>query len=158
MAIRHQTPTYAGITPSTTFDPTAYNTTGNIVYTGSGHSITDNPLDFKLTPTPQPSRCAKGGHTMGDESEYADGSIVGTCTKCGEVIRGRRMAGGLGTAAMRAAMIRLLEGDGDIQELSRQILNLGAVLDLEELQLREARALLRTAEKMLLQRRHNSAA
>jgi hypothetical protein len=133
-------------------DPTSYSTTPGIVYTGTGHAITSDGSP------PVRARCAQQGHEMADEAEYADGSVVGICSRCGEVIRGRRMPGGLGASAMRAAMMRLLEGDGDVNDLAEQLLNLSTILDLEESQLREAKALLRTARTMLVQRWHNGAA
>lgn len=108
--------------------------------------------------TPPLSRCAKDGHDMADEAEYADGSIVGTCEVCGEQIFGRRMVGGLGTLLLRTVMMELLAGDGDMDELKEAILNIETLLQMEEHQLREARALLDTAKAMMVRPRRESVA
>lgn len=138
----------------------ANNTTPSHLYTGGAYTLTAGTTTVPgmtgviQTPSPLPpiiTRCASDGHQMFTECELADGTITGMCEQCGEIIKGRRVAGGLATLQLRQALEDVLAGDKDM--LTEEFLVLANQVEAEEAALQEARSLLRLAERVLLRNR-----
>lgn len=123
------------------------------VYTTTGTGISKTttwPISGTTTFPAAPIRCIE--HEIEGEVEMLDGSIVGTCMRCGETIKGRRLAGGLGLEQFKMVLAGDIDGEGVLAEA---ILRLQEAIDAERKALEDAVALLRLAEAMLV---HQAAA
>lgn len=90
-------------------------------------------------------RCTE--HEIEGEVEMLDGTILGTCKECGETIKGRRMAGGLGLERFKMVLEGDITGNGVLAE---EILRLQGALEAETKAIEDALVLLRLAEALLV--------
>lgn len=115
--------------------------TGNTLIGGGGGGYT-----YDFTPATQVVACA---HEMDDETELDDGRVSGHCSKCGDKIIGRRLAGGMGLATLKAALVDAM-GDRDaMADLATEMQRVERMIELEVESVESARRMLLLARRML---------
>lgn len=126
----------------------------NGVYSGSPATTFTIPAEINWNPAVDPivNRCAKEGHVMSPALvELEDGGVSGMCEQCGQIITGRRIAGGMSLLKLRKALEDAVNGEKDL--VADEYLKLAEEVDAEEAALVEARSLLRLAERALFARK-----
>lgn len=129
---------------STSVTPAIYSTAA------TSTSFSADVLNRPIFNDPIVTRCARQGHEMHLECELEDGAFAGVCSQCGELIKGRRIAGGFALAKLRLALEQVMCSDKEI--VAEEFLRLAEEVDAEEKALQEARSLLRLAERALIAR------
>lgn len=97
----------------------------------------------------RPAICTQVGHVMIAEQVGVDGEINGLCERCGEMMRGRRMPGGIVVETLEALVDAAMDGAADVEDLAEEILEAEAKLVAERAQLDKAESTLRLAKALL---------
>lgn len=142
------------ITLTTVASPSYHHHSGTATVNGVYVGTTAHTMpEINWIPKVEPiiSGCVKHGHVMNaDVVELEDGGISGMCEECGQLITGRRVAGGMSLLRLRKALEDAVNGEKEL--VSEEFLALAAEVDAEEEALAEARSLLRLAERALFAR------